>query len=108
MTARDIDNMAGWLQSACSFSLTGVSTLNNRQGRILANDALSINAGQSQTDSPLSLFNRPSHNLLASFVPLGACQAAIRRSYFFTISYFSLYQSLKENLFLNSLNLECF
>lgn len=58
VTARDIDNMAGWLQSAGTLSLTGVSTLNNRQGRILTNDALSINAGQAPTDSPLVLLNQ--------------------------------------------------
>lgn len=58
VTARDIDNIAGWLQSAGTLSLTGVSTLNNRQVRILTNDALSINAGQAPTDSPLGLLNQ--------------------------------------------------
>lgn len=38
VTARDIDNIAVWLQSAGTLSLIGVSTLNNRQWRILANE----------------------------------------------------------------------
>lgn len=58
ITARDIDNAAGRLQSAGPLTLAAVSRLDNRQGRILANGSLDINAGLSPADSPLVLLNQ--------------------------------------------------
>ncbi|GAB2948249.1 hemagglutinin repeat-containing protein [Hafnia psychrotolerans] len=58
ITARDIDNTAGRLQSAATLTLAAVSQLDNRQGHILANGNLDINAELSPTDSPLALLNQ--------------------------------------------------
>ncbi|WP_435954718.1 hemagglutinin repeat-containing protein [Dryocola sp. BD626] len=58
ITAREIDNAAGRLQSAGTLDLSAVSQLDNRQGRILANGDLSINAGLLPTHSPLALLNQ--------------------------------------------------
>ncbi len=43
VTAREIDNTAGSLQSAGTLTLGGLSLLDNHQGRIKANGSLSIN-----------------------------------------------------------------
>ncbi len=58
ITARDIDNTAGRLQSSRQMTLSGVTQLDNRQGRILADGNLDINAALSRTDSPLALLNQ--------------------------------------------------
>ncbi len=58
ITARDIDNTAGRLQSSGQMTLSGVTQLDNRQGRILADGNLDINAALSRTDSPLALLNQ--------------------------------------------------
>ncbi|TSH80146.1 hemagglutinin repeat-containing protein [Pantoea sp. paga] len=58
ITARDIDNSAGRLQSAGTLMLRGVAQLDNRQGRVLANGDLNINGDLSPTDSPLVLLNQ--------------------------------------------------
>ncbi|POW58502.1 filamentous hemagglutinin [Candidatus Pantoea alvi] len=58
ITARDIDNTAGRLQSSSQMTFSGVTQLDNRQGRILANGNLDINADRSPTDSPLALLNQ--------------------------------------------------
>ncbi|SFO40504.1 filamentous hemagglutinin [Candidatus Pantoea varia] len=58
ITARDIDNSSGRLQSAGMLMLRGVAQLDNRQGRMLANGDLSINNDLSPTDSPLALLNQ--------------------------------------------------
>ncbi|MGC0900654.1 hemagglutinin repeat-containing protein [Pantoea agglomerans] len=58
ITARDIDNSAGRLQSAGTLMLRGVAQLDNRQGRVLANDDLILNGDLSPTDSPLVLLNQ--------------------------------------------------
>ncbi|MGJ0482493.1 hemagglutinin repeat-containing protein [Pantoea agglomerans] len=58
ITARDIDNSAGRLQSAGTLMLRGVAQLDNRQGQILANGDLTLNADLSPTDSPLVLLNQ--------------------------------------------------
>ncbi|WP_364110272.1 hemagglutinin repeat-containing protein [Pantoea agglomerans] len=58
ITARDIDNSAGRLQSAGTLMLRGVAQLDNRQGRGLANGDLILNGDLSPTDSPLVLLNQ--------------------------------------------------
>ena len=58
ITSRDIDNTAGLLQSSGQMTLAGVTQLDNRQGRILANGNLNINTDRSRTDSPLALLNQ--------------------------------------------------
>ncbi|MGC0944981.1 hemagglutinin repeat-containing protein [Pantoea agglomerans] len=58
ITARDIDNSAGRLQSAGTLMLRGVAQLDNRQGRVLANGDLTLNGDLSPTDSPLVLVNQ--------------------------------------------------
>jgi len=58
ITARDIDNFAGRLQSAGTLTLRGVPQLDNRQGRLLANGDLDINGDLPATDSPLALLNQ--------------------------------------------------
>ena len=58
ISARDIDNSTGRLQSAGTLMLHGVAQLDNRQGRVLANGDLNINADLSPTDSPLVLLNQ--------------------------------------------------
>ncbi|RAH28726.1 hemagglutinin repeat-containing protein [Pantoea agglomerans] len=58
ITARDIDNSAGRLQSAGTLRLRGVAQLDNRQGRVLANGDLILNGDLSPTDSPLVLLNQ--------------------------------------------------
>lgn len=58
ITSHDIDNIAGRLQSSGQMILAGVTQLDNRQGRILANGNLNINTDRSQTDSPLALLNQ--------------------------------------------------
>lgn len=58
ITARNIDNTAGRLQSVGSLTFTGVTTLDNRQGSILANGNIDINTRRSPTDSPLALLNQ--------------------------------------------------
>ncbi|MFL1818837.1 hemagglutinin repeat-containing protein [Pantoea agglomerans] len=58
ITARDIDNSAGRLQSAGTLRLRGVAQLDNRQGRVLANGDLTLNGDLSPTDSPLVLLNQ--------------------------------------------------
>ncbi|MFK3935499.1 hemagglutinin repeat-containing protein [Pantoea agglomerans] len=58
ITARDIDNSAGRLQSAGTLRLCGVAQLDNRQGRVLANGDLTLNGDLSPTDSPLVLLNQ--------------------------------------------------
>ncbi|WNK46192.1 hemagglutinin repeat-containing protein [Pantoea agglomerans] len=58
ITARDIDNSAGRLQSAGTLMLRGVAQLDNRQGRVLANGDLILNGDLSPTDSPLVLLNQ--------------------------------------------------
>ncbi|MBD8253043.1 hemagglutinin repeat-containing protein [Pantoea agglomerans] len=58
ISARDIDNSAGRLQSAGTLRLRGVAQLDNRQGRVLANGDLTLNGDLSPTDSPLVLLNQ--------------------------------------------------
>lgn len=58
ITARDINNSAGRLQSAGTLMLRGVAQLDNRQGRVLANGDLTLNGDLSPTDSPLVLLNQ--------------------------------------------------
>jgi len=58
LTARDIDNFAGRLQSAGTLTLRDVNQLDNRQGRLLANGDLDINGDLPATDSPLALLNQ--------------------------------------------------
>jgi filamentous hemagglutinin len=58
ISARDIDNSAGRLQSAGTLMLRGVAQLDNRQGRVLANGDLTLNGDLSPTDSPLMLVNQ--------------------------------------------------
>ncbi|MGC0896150.1 hemagglutinin repeat-containing protein [Pantoea agglomerans] len=58
ITARDIDNSAGRLQSAGTLRLRGVAQLDNRQGRVLANGDLTLNGDLSPIDSPLVLLNQ--------------------------------------------------
>ena len=58
ITARDIDNSAGRLQSAGTLMLRGVAQLDNRQGRVLANGDLTLNGDLSPTDSTLVLLNQ--------------------------------------------------
>ncbi|MGC0887828.1 hemagglutinin repeat-containing protein [Pantoea agglomerans] len=58
ISARDIDNSAGRLQSAGTLMLRGVAQLDNRQGRVLANGDLTLNGDLSPTDSPLVLLNQ--------------------------------------------------
>jgi len=58
ITARDIDNSAGRLQSAGTLMLRGVAQLDNRQGRVLANGDLILNGDLSPTDSTLVLLNQ--------------------------------------------------
>ncbi|MGC1017830.1 hemagglutinin repeat-containing protein [Pantoea agglomerans] len=58
ISARDIDNSAGRLQSAGTLMLRGVAQLDNRQGRVLANGDLNLNGDLSPTDSPLVLLNQ--------------------------------------------------
>ena len=58
IAARDIDNSSGRLQSAGMLLLRGVAQLDNRQGRMLANGDLTLNADLSPTDSPLVLLNQ--------------------------------------------------
>ncbi|KEY41394.1 hemagglutinin repeat-containing protein [Pantoea agglomerans] len=58
ITARDIDNSGGRLQSAGTLRLRGVAQLDNRQGRVLANGDLTLNGDLSPTDSPLVLLNQ--------------------------------------------------
>lgn len=57
ITARDIDNTAGRLQSSGQMT-SGVTQLDNRQGRLLANGNLNINTDRLRTDSPLALLNQ--------------------------------------------------
>ncbi|KAF6660788.1 filamentous hemagglutinin N-terminal domain-containing protein, partial [Pantoea sp. EKM101V] len=58
IAARDIDNSSGRLQSAGTLLLRGVAQLDNRQGQMLANGDLTLNADLSPTDSPLVLLNQ--------------------------------------------------
>ena len=58
IAARAIDNMAGQVQSAGNLTLTDVSQLDNRQGRMLANGALDINAAHPAAGTPLVLLNQ--------------------------------------------------
>jgi filamentous hemagglutinin len=58
ISARDIDNSAGRLQSAGTLMLHGVAQLNNLQGWVLANGDLHINGDLPPTDSPLVLLNQ--------------------------------------------------
>ncbi|MCP1107938.1 hemagglutinin repeat-containing protein, partial [Serratia nevei] len=58
ISARDIDNTAGRLQSVGHLTLTDVAALDNHQGRLLANGNLDINAGRPSTDSALALLNQ--------------------------------------------------
>ncbi|MCL9652031.1 hemagglutinin repeat-containing protein [Pantoea agglomerans] len=58
ISARDIDNSAGRLQSAGTLMLRGVAQLDNWQGRVLANGDLTLNGDLSPTDSPLVLLNQ--------------------------------------------------
>ncbi|MGC1058038.1 hemagglutinin repeat-containing protein [Pantoea agglomerans] len=58
ISAQDIDNSAGRLQSAGTLRLRGVAQLDNRQGRVLANGDLTLNGDLSPTDSPLVLVNQ--------------------------------------------------
>ena len=58
IAARDIDNSSGRLQSAGKLLLRGVAQLDNRQGQMLANGDLTLNADLSPTDSPLVLLNQ--------------------------------------------------
>ncbi|WP_397322990.1 hemagglutinin repeat-containing protein [Pantoea agglomerans] len=58
ITARDIDNSGGRLQSAGTLRLRGVAQLDNRQGRVLANGDLTLNGDLSPTDSPPVLLNQ--------------------------------------------------
>ncbi|WP_223822601.1 hemagglutinin repeat-containing protein [Candidatus Pantoea gossypiicola] len=58
IATRDIDNSSGRLQSAGTLLLRGVAQLDNRQGRMLANGDLTLNADLSPTDSPLVLLNQ--------------------------------------------------
>ncbi|MBJ2065020.1 hemagglutinin repeat-containing protein [Serratia odorifera] len=58
ISARDIDNTAGLLQSADRLTLSHLSQLDNRHGRILANGNLEINADRPAGDSLLALLNQ--------------------------------------------------
>ena len=58
IASRDIDNSSGRLQSAGTLLLRGVAQLDNRQGQMLANGDLTLNADLSPTDSPLVLLNQ--------------------------------------------------
>ena len=58
ITARDINNNTGRLQSAGTLTLRGVAQLDNRQGRMLANGDLNLNNDLSPTNSPLALLNQ--------------------------------------------------
>jgi len=58
ISARDIDNSAGRLQSAGTLMLHGVAQLDNRQGWVLANGDLTINGDLSRATSPLALLNQ--------------------------------------------------
>jgi len=58
IAARDIDNSSGRLQSAGTLLLRGIAQLDNRQGQMLANGDLTLNADLSPTDSPLVLLNQ--------------------------------------------------
>ena len=58
ISARDIANSAGRLQSAGTLMLRGVAQLDNRQGRVLASGDLTLNGDLSPTDSPLVLLNQ--------------------------------------------------
>ncbi|UZH03016.1 hemagglutinin repeat-containing protein [Pantoea anthophila] len=58
IAARDMDNSSGRLQSAGTLLLRGVAQLDNRQGQMLANGDLTLNADLSPTDSPLVLLNQ--------------------------------------------------
>ena len=58
LTARDIDNSTGRLQSAGTLLLRGIARLDNRQGQMLANGDLDINGDLPATDSPLVLLNQ--------------------------------------------------
>ncbi|WP_304163656.1 hemagglutinin repeat-containing protein, partial [Lonsdalea britannica] len=60
VTAREADNTAGRLQSAGALTLTGLTQLDNSQGRVIANGPLSINAignRLSRSASALSVLN---------------------------------------------------
>ena len=60
VTARAADNTAGRLQSAGAMTLTGLTQLDNTQGRVIANGPLSINALSSRLTraaSALSVLN---------------------------------------------------
>ncbi|AML59001.1 Putative large exoprotein involved in heme utilization or adhesion of ShlA/HecA/FhaA family [Serratia rubidaea] len=57
VSAQTLDNGGGRLQSAGSLTLSLLDTLNNQQGRIVANGALAIN-GQQRAVSALQLLNQ--------------------------------------------------
>ncbi|WP_446500471.1 hemagglutinin repeat-containing protein, partial [Photorhabdus aballayi] len=58
VTARELDNTAGRLQSAGALMLSHLDVLDNRQGYLLANKTLNINAGNTSAPSVLTLFNQ--------------------------------------------------
>jgi len=45
ITARELDNTAGRLQSSGTLNLTGLAAVDNRRGRIIANGTLSLDGG---------------------------------------------------------------
>ncbi|MDC6108491.1 hemagglutinin repeat-containing protein [Serratia rubidaea] len=57
ISAQTLDNGGGRLQSAGSLTLSLLDTLNNQQGRVVANGALAIN-GQQRAVSALQLLNQ--------------------------------------------------
>ncbi|VTP59707.1 Uncharacterized conserved protein [Serratia rubidaea] len=57
VSAQTLDNGGGRLQSAGSLTLSLLDTLNNQQGRVVANGALAIN-GQQRAVSALQLLNQ--------------------------------------------------
>lgn len=58
MAARSVDNTSGRLQSVGSLTLSGLASLDNRQGSIRANGALRIQADEADSPSALFLFNQ--------------------------------------------------
>nr|WP_246593549.1 hemagglutinin repeat-containing protein [Photorhabdus akhurstii] len=58
VTARELDNTAGRLQSAGALTLSHLNVLDNRQGYLLANKILNINVGNTGALSVLTLFNQ--------------------------------------------------
>ncbi|PQQ24549.1 filamentous hemagglutinin [Photorhabdus luminescens] len=58
VTARELNNTAGRLQSAGALTLSHLNVLDNRQGYLLANKILNINVGNTGAPSVLTLFNQ--------------------------------------------------